>query len=110
MLFRSYSALDMGFEWMDIAKDIAKRPFILVGTLTFVILLALALTSFNAAIRRLGARRWQALHRTVYVAAALAVLHFYWMRAGKNNWNDVWLYGFILAALLAWRVWHRWRG
>lgn len=105
-----YSALDMGFEWMDIAKDIAKRPFILVGTLTFVILLALALTSFNAAIRRLGARRWQALHRTVYVAAALAVLHFYWMRAGKNNWNDVWLYGFILAALLAWRVWHRWRG
>ncbi len=100
-----YGWLDMGFEWGEIARDIAKRPFILVGMLTFVILLALALTSFNAAIRRLGARKWQLLHRGVYAAAGLAVLHFFWMRAGKNNFGDVAVYGGILSALLGWRVW-----
>jgi len=105
----SYAWLDMGLELADIARDIAKRPFILVGFLALVILSALAATSFNKAVRWLGAPRWQALHRCVYAVAALAVLHFYWMRAGKNNQTEVWIYGAILATLLGWRVWHRWR-
>ncbi|MEY2620852.1 MAG: hypothetical protein RIT26_672 [Pseudomonadota bacterium] len=105
-----YSWLDMGLDLADIARDIAKRPFILVGMLTFVLLLALALTSFNAAMRWMGARRWQALHRLVYGAALLALLHFYWMRSGKNNFADVALYGGIVVALLGWRLGRRWQG
>jgi len=102
-----YSWLDMGFEWIDIAADIAKRPFILVGFTAFVLLTPLAATSFNRAIRSLGARRWQTLHRAVYGIAILAVLHFYWMRAGKSNFAEVIVYGAILAALLLWRVWNK---
>jgi len=99
-----YSWLDMGFEWADIAHDIAKRPFIWVGFSAFVLLTPLAATSFNAAIRRLGAKRWQVLHKAVYLVAGLAVLHFDWMRAGKNNFAEVWVYGLILGSLLLWRV------
>jgi sulfoxide reductase heme-binding subunit YedZ len=93
-----YSWLDMGFEWGDIAEDIAKRPFILVGFSAFVLLTPLALTSFNRAIRWLGAKRWQWLHRLVYAVALLAVLHFFWMRAGKNNFAEVWIYVATLSA------------
>ena len=99
-----YSWLDMGFEWGDIAHDIAKRPFIWVGFSAFVLLTPLAATSFNAAIRRLGAKRWQTLHKAVYGVAGLAVLHFYWMRAGKHNFAEVWVYGLILGGLLLWRA------
>jgi sulfoxide reductase heme-binding subunit YedZ len=98
-----YSWLDMGFEWGDIATDIAKRPFILVGFSAFVLLTPLALTSFNRAIRWLGAKRWQWLHRLVYAVAVLAVLHFFWMRAGKSNFAEVLVYASVLFALLAWR-------
>ena len=105
----SYAWLDMGLDLEDIARDIAKRPFILVGFLALLVLIALAATSFNKAVRWLGAQRWQVLHRGVYAVAALAVLHFYWMRAGKNNQTEVLIYGAILATLLGWRVWHWWR-
>jgi sulfoxide reductase heme-binding subunit YedZ len=101
-----YSWLDMGFEWADIAEDIAKRPFILVGFSAFVLLTPLALTSFNRAIRWLGSKRWQWLHRLVYVVAVLAVLHFFWMRAGKSNFAEVFVYASVLFVLLAWRVFH----
>jgi sulfoxide reductase heme-binding subunit YedZ len=101
-----YSWLDMGFEWGDIAADIAKRPFILVGFSAFVLLTPLALTSFNRAIRWLGPKRWQWLHRLVYMVAVLAVLHFFWMRAGKSNFAEVFVYASVLFALLAWRVIH----
>ncbi len=101
-----YSWLDMGFEWGDIADDIAKRPFILVGFSAFLLLTPLALTSFNRAIRWLGAKRWQWLHRLVYGVAMLAVLHFFWMRAGKNNFAEVFVYALVLFVLLAWRVVH----
>jgi sulfoxide reductase heme-binding subunit YedZ len=101
-----YSWLDMGFEWADIAADIAKRPFILVGFSAFVLLTPLALTSFNRAIRWLGAKRWQWLHRLVYAVAVLAVLHFFWMRAGKSNFAEVFVYAAVLFVLLAWRVFH----
>ena len=106
-----YGWLDMGFEWGDIAADIAKRPFILVGFSAFVLLTPLALTSFNRAIRWLGAKRWQWLHRLVYVVAMLVVLHFFWMRSGKSNYTEVFVYASVLLVLLAWRVvrtslWH----
>ncbi|HQS32477.1 protein-methionine-sulfoxide reductase heme-binding subunit MsrQ [Polaromonas sp.] len=102
----SYSWFDMGFDVADIAKDIAKRPFILVGFSAFVLLTPLAATSFNAAIKALGARRWQQLHKLVYVIAGLGLLHFFWMRAGKNNFTEVFVYAAIIAVLLGWRVAH----
>jgi sulfoxide reductase heme-binding subunit YedZ len=81
----------------------------LVGFAAWLLLTAMALTSFNRAIRWLGAARWRALHRSVYAVAVLAVLHFWWMRAGKNNFAEVLVYAAVLALLLAWRIWRRWR-
>lgn len=104
----SYSWFDMGFDLREIAKDIAKRPFILVGFCAFVLLTALAATSFNAAIKAMGARRWQLLHKLIYLIAGLAILHFFWMRAGKNDFAEVIIYAVIVGALLGWRLWqHR---
>ena len=100
----SYSWFDMGFDIPDIAKDIAKRPFILVGFSAFVLLTPLAVTSFNRAIKALGAKRWQLLHKLVYLIAGLGLLHFFWMRAGKNNFTEVFVYAAIIAVLLGWRV------
>ena len=102
----SYSWFDMGFDIADIAKDIAKRPFILLGFAAFVLLTPLAATSLNRAIKAMGAKRWQMLHKLVYLIAGLGLLHFFWMRAGKNNFNEVFVYVAIVAALLGWRVWH----
>ena len=100
----SYSWFDMGFDVPDIANDIAKRPFILVGFSAFVLLTPLAVTSFNRAIKALGAKRWQLLHKLVYLIAGLGLLHFFWMRAGKNNFEEVFVYAAIIAVLLGWRV------
>ena len=100
----SYSWFDMGFDMSEIAKDIAKRPFILVGFTGFLLLTPLAATSFNRAVKALGAKRWQALHKLVYAIAGLGILHFFWMRAGKNNFAEVAVYAAILAVLLGWRV------
>jgi len=104
----SYSWFDMGFDVADIVRDIIKRPFILVGFAAFLLLTPLAATSFNAAIRRLGAKRWQMLHKLVYLIAGLGLLHFFWMRSGKNDFAEVAVYAAIVAALLGWRVWQRW--
>jgi sulfoxide reductase heme-binding subunit YedZ len=100
----SYSWFDMSFDVPDIAKDIAKRPFILVGFSAFVLLTPLAATSFNRAIKALGAKRWQTLHKLVYATAGLGILHFFWMRAGKNNFAEVFVYAAILVVLLGWRI------
>jgi sulfoxide reductase heme-binding subunit YedZ len=100
----SYSGFDMAFDVPDIVRDIAKRPFILVGFTAFVLLSSLALTSFNKAIKALGAKTWRRLHQLVYVVAALVILHFFWMRAGKNDFAEVALYAAILTFLLGWRV------
>lgn len=105
----AYSVFDKELAWPEIAKDIAKRPFILVGFSAFVLLTPLALTSFNRAVKALGARRWQALHKLVYAVAGLAILHFFWMRAGKNDFAEVFVYAAVLAVLLGWRVWNRFR-
>lgn len=100
----SYAWFDMGFELSDIAKDIAKRPFILVGFSAFTLLTPLAATSFNRAIKAMGGRRWQMLHRLVYGIAGLGLLHFFWMRAGKNNFAEVAVYAAVMLILLGWRV------
>ncbi|WP_332775220.1 sulfite oxidase heme-binding subunit YedZ [Polaromonas sp.] len=100
----SYSWFDMGFDVPEIAKDIAKRPFILVGFSGFVLLSPLAATSFNRAVKAVGAKRWQVLHKLVYVIAGLGILHFFWMRAGKNDFAEVFVYAAIIAVLLGWRL------
>ena len=105
--FLSYSGFDMGFDFPEIVSDIIKRPFILVGALSLLLLTPLAATSFNAAIKALGAKRWQLLHKLVYVIAGLGILHFFWMRAGKNNFAEVFVYAGVLAVLLGWRVWKK---
>lgn len=99
-----YVWFDMEFNLADIVKDIPKRPFILVGFTAFLLLTPMAATSFNRAIKAMGAKRWQMLHKAIYVIAGLAILHFFWMRAGKNNFAEVWVYACILALLLGWRV------
>ncbi len=99
-----YAWFDMGLDVTDIARDIAKRPFILVGFGAFLLLTPLAATSFNRAIRALGAAKWQMLHRAVYAIALLAILHFFWMRAGKQDFAEVGVYAAVLGTLLAWRA------
>ena len=105
--FLCFAWLDMGFALDAIVRDIAKRPFILVGTAALLSMLPLAATSFNRAIKALGAQRWQRLHRLVYATAGLAILHFFWMRAGKNDFAEVAVYAGVLSVLLGWRLWRR---
>ncbi len=107
--FLSYSWFDMGLDVPDIVRDIIKRPFILVGSAAVLLLTPLALTSSNRAIRLLGAKRWQKLHRLVYGIAGLGLLHFFWMRAGKNDFAEVAVYALVVAALLGWRLVRAWR-
>ncbi len=100
----SYSWFDQGFDLTEIIKDIIKRPFILVGFLGFLLLTPLAATSFNRAVKAMGAKNWQILHKLVYAIAGLGVLHFFWMRSGKNDFAEVAVYAAILAVLMGWRV------
>jgi sulfoxide reductase heme-binding subunit YedZ len=102
--FLCYAWLDMGFVFDDIVRDIAKRPFILVGTSALLLMTPLALTSFNRAIKALGAARWQALHRAVYAVVLLGLLHFFWMRSAKHNYAEVAVYAAIVALLLGSRL------
>ena len=99
-----YTWLDMGFDWADIVRDIGKRPFIWAGFGAFFLLTLLAATSLNRAVRWLGSKRWQRLHQSVYAVAVLSLLHFFWMRTGKNNFTEVWVYAAVIAVLLGWRV------
>jgi len=102
--FLTWAWFDQGFDVAEMAKDIAKRPFILVGFASFLLLTPLAATSFNRAVKAMGAKRWQALHRIVYAIPFTAILHFFWMRAGKNDFAEVAVYAAILAVLLGWRL------
>ena len=101
----AYGWLDMGLALDDIAADIVKRPFILMGFTAWALMAPLAATSFNKAIKTLGAKRWQMLHKLIYAISLVAMLHFIWMRAGKQNFAEPAVYGAILAMLLGWRVW-----
>jgi methionine sulfoxide reductase heme-binding subunit len=107
--FLCYAWLDMGFDLPAIVRDIPKRPFVLVGSLGLLLMLPLAATSFNHAMKLLGAARWRALHRLVYATALLGLLHFFWMRSAKNNFGEVAVYAAVLALLLGWRMWNAWR-
>ncbi|HEY4079985.1 MAG TPA: protein-methionine-sulfoxide reductase heme-binding subunit MsrQ [Burkholderiaceae bacterium] len=105
----AYSLFDKGFDFTDIAHDIAKRPFILMGFTAWLLMLPLAATSFNRAIKALGAKRWQGLHKLVYAVSVIGLMHFIWMRAGKHNFAEPAVYGTLLAVLLGWRVVQRLR-
>lgn len=104
----TYLWFDQFFDWAEIGKDILKRPFITVGMLSFVLLLPLALTSNQYAIRRLGGKRWQSLHRLVYLISLLAVLHYAWMV--KADISGPLQYAALLALLLGARAWWQLRG
>ena len=108
--FLAYAWLDMGFDLQTIVTDIPKRPFALVGFTAFMLMIPLAATSFNRAIKALGARRWQLLHRAVYAVVLLGLLHFFWMRAAKNDFAEVAVYAAVIAVLLGWRLHGRFRG
>jgi sulfoxide reductase heme-binding subunit YedZ len=101
----TYVVLDLFFAFDILVEDVAKRPYITVGFTAFLILLALAITSTKGWIRRLGPR-WQRLHRLVYVAALLGVVHFYWQV--KADTREPLIFATIVLALFVARV--RWRG
>lgn len=103
--FLGYVVLDQFFDWGEIGKDIAKRPFITLGVATFLMLIPLAATSSNAMIRRLGGRRWQELQYLIYPIAIMAVVHYWWMV--KADILQPALYGLALAGLLGVRLWWR---
>ena len=98
----SYVSFDHVFEFGEIVKDILKRPFITVGFASLLLMLPLALTSANAMVRRLGPKRWIALHRLIYVIAPLGVLHFWWMV--KRDLTEPIIYALILALLFGYRL------
>ena len=104
----SYVSFDHVFDVGEILKDIVKRPFITVGFTCFVLLIPLAATSTNAMVRRLGAKRWQALHRLVYLIAPLGVLHFWWMV--KRDLTEPIIYALLLGVLLGYRLFIKLRG
>lgn len=103
--FTTFLWFDHFFDWNAMWKDVLKRPFITVGFIAFVLLIPLAATSTNGMIKRLGGKRWQWLHRLIYLIAPLAILHFWWMKAGKNDFAEPALFGAIVALLLGMRVW-----
>ena len=105
----AYSGWDMSFNLADITADIIKRPFIWMGMITWVLMLPLAATSFNRAIRWMGGKRWTWQHKAVYAVAIAAVVHFIWMKAGKNNFDEPFKYAALVAVLLTWRVWNRFK-
>jgi len=107
--FTTFLWFDHFFDVAEMLKDVVKRPFITVGFIAFILLIPLALTSTNGMIRRLGGKRWQWLHRSLYAIAMLGILHFWWMRAGKHNFEKPILFGSLVAALLLVRVYFAWR-
>jgi len=100
--FTTYIWLDKFFDWHEMIKDIAKRPFITVGFTAFVLLIPLALTSTAGWIRRLGGRNWQRLHRLIYVTAILGVIHYVWLV--KADLRKPLQYAVVLSVLLLYRV------
>ncbi|BBB58775.1 protein-methionine-sulfoxide reductase heme-binding subunit MsrQ [Undibacterium sp. KW1] len=108
--FMTFLWFDHFFDVAEMWKDVIKRPFITVGFIAFVLLIPLAVTSTNGMIKRLGGKRWQWLHKLIYLIAPLGVLHYFWMKAGKHDFSQPVLFGLIVAALLMIRLWWRWFG
>jgi methionine sulfoxide reductase heme-binding subunit len=108
--FATWIGLDKQFDWAEMWKDVLKRRFITVGFTALVLMVPLAVTSTAGMIRRLGGKRWRALHRLIYASAILAVIHYYWLV--KSDVRKPLMYAAFLAVLLAWRlvVWIKDRG
>jgi sulfoxide reductase heme-binding subunit YedZ len=102
--FTTFLWFDHFFDLGEMWKDVIKRPFITVGFAAFVLLVPLAVTSTNGMVKRLGGRRWQWLHRAIYIIAPLGILHFWWMKAGKSDFAQPILFGAIVGVLLLSRV------
>jgi sulfoxide reductase heme-binding subunit YedZ len=100
--FSTWIGLDKFFDWSEMWKDVQKRRFITVGFAGFVLLIPLAITSTAGWIRRLGGKRWQLLHRLVYVTAVLGVIHYYWLV--KSDVTKPLEYAWAVGILLAWRA------
>ena len=100
--FTTYLWLDQFFDWANMVKDVGKRPFITAGFTGFVLLIPLALTSTSWAVRKLGGRRWQWLHRLIYVSATAGAIHFLWLV--KKDISEPLIYAGVLAVLLLYRV------
>lgn len=100
--FTTYIWLDQFFDWGGILQDIAKRPFITVGFISFVLMIPLAFTSTNTMVKRLGGKRWQTLHRLIYITAIAAVIHYWWLV--KKDVTQPVIYASILVLLLAARL------
>ncbi len=109
--FSTWIGLDKFFDWSEMWKDVQKRRFITVGFAGFVLLIPLAITSTAGWIRRLGGKRWQLLHRLVYVTAILGVIHYYWLV--KSDVTKPLEYAWAVGILLAWRagdwLYSRWK-
>jgi sulfoxide reductase heme-binding subunit YedZ len=101
----TYVGIDQFFDLRAIVADIVKRPYITVGFASFLMLIPLAVTSTNAMLRRLGGRRWQALHRLVYGIAVGGVVHYWWLV--KRDITQPLIYAMVLAVLLGARLWWR---
>jgi len=101
----TFAALDLELQLGEVATEIAKRPYLLVGFAAWLALVPLAATSTAGWIRRLGGQRWNVLHRLTYVVAGLALVHFWWSQKKDHTEPLLWALGF--AALLAWRLWRR---
>ena len=102
--FTAFFWFDHFFDVEEMLRDVVKRPFILVGFTAFVLLIPLALTSTNRMIRFVGGKRWQWLHRLVYLIAPLGIVHYVWMKAAKHNFTQPIIWGSIVAALLLIRL------
>jgi sulfoxide reductase heme-binding subunit YedZ len=100
--FLTYLGPDQSFDLAGMGKDVYKRPFITVGFLGFVLLLPLAITSTAGWIRRLGGKRWQMLHRAIYITAIAGVIHYYWLV--KSDVRKPLFYGALVGILLLWRL------
>ncbi|WAC48595.1 sulfoxide reductase heme-binding subunit YedZ [Asticcacaulis sp. SL142] len=98
----SYIGIDQYFDWDAIWKDIVKRPYITFGMIGFVLLIPLAVTSFNAAIKAIGGRVWRNLHKLIYIIVPLGVLHYFLL--AKADKTMPLIYGAILMVLLGWRL------
>ncbi len=103
----TYIGVDQYFDWHAIWKDIVKRPFITIGMGAFTLLLPLALTSFNAAIRKVGPKTWRRIHSLIYLIVPLGVVHYYLLV--KADHRPPLIYGAIVLVLLGWRVVTRWK-
>ncbi|KGF78857.1 sulfite oxidase [Massilia sp. JS1662] len=108
MHFMTFLWFDHFFDVAAMWKDVLKRPFITVGFVAFVLLIPLAATSTNGMIKRLG-RNWARLHKLIYVIAPLAILHYWWMKAGKHNFEQPIVWGSVVGVLLLARVWWSFR-